>query len=97
MTLDADVRTREGRSEVLKGQKVTRPLIERLNNLAATGEIEIERHGKPVKKDEFSALLVEEANAKGLVRENIGGRLGLTAAPVGKLEFDFTTGQRRSR
>jgi len=64
------------------------PVADVIVLFAITGEVEIERHGKLVKKNEFSALLIENGEAKGLRRENIGGRLGLTAAPVGKLDFE---------
>ena len=64
------------------------PVAEVIVLFAVTGEVEVEKHGEIVKRDEFSALLIEGGEAKGLRRENIGGRLGLTAAPVGKLEFD---------
>jgi butyryl-CoA dehydrogenase len=64
------------------------PVADVIVLFAATGEIEIEKHGKLVKRDEFSAILIENGDVKGLRRENIGGRLGLTAAPVGKLEFE---------
>jgi butyryl-CoA dehydrogenase len=64
------------------------PVADVIILFAVTGEVESERGGKLVKRDELSAILVEDASADGLVRENIGGRLGLTAAPVGRLEFD---------
>jgi butyryl-CoA dehydrogenase len=64
------------------------PVADVIIVFAATGEVEAERHGKLVKKDEFSALLLEDGDKRGLRRENIGGRLGLTAAPVGRLDFD---------
>jgi butyryl-CoA dehydrogenase len=64
------------------------PVADVIVVFAVTGEVEAERHGKLVKRDELSALLVEGGDKKGLRRENIGGRLGLTAAPVGRLDFD---------
>jgi butyryl-CoA dehydrogenase len=64
------------------------PIADVIIVFAVTGKVEVEKGGKTVKKDELSALLLEDGDAKGLRRENIGGRLGLTAAPVGRLEFD---------
>lgn len=64
------------------------PVADVIVLFAVTGQVEGERHGRPVVRDEFSAILIESGESEGLRRENIGGRLGLTAAPVGKLEFD---------
>jgi butyryl-CoA dehydrogenase len=83
--------TERGGSFFVDGTKMyitNGPVADVIVLFAATGEVEVERHGKRVKRDEFSALLIEDAEAKGLRRENIGGRLGLTAAPVGRLEFE---------
>jgi butyryl-CoA dehydrogenase len=64
------------------------PVADVIVLFAVTGEVRGERDGRPVTRDEFSAVLIENGESSGLRRENIGGRLGLTAAPVGKLEFD---------
>ncbi len=63
------------------------PVADVIVVFALTGEVEVEKGGKVVKRDEVSALLVDAAAAEGLARADIGGRLGLSAAPVGRLEF----------
>jgi butyryl-CoA dehydrogenase len=63
------------------------PIAELVVLFAVTGVTESERDGKVVRRDEISALLVDAEHADGLERENIGGRLGLTAAPVGRMVF----------
>jgi alkylation response protein AidB-like acyl-CoA dehydrogenase len=54
---------------------------------AVTGVTETEREGKVRKRDEVSALLVDTDRADGLTRTQIEGKMGLTAAPVGRLVF----------
>ena len=54
---------------------------------AVTGVTETERDGKVRKRDEVSALLVDTDRADGLTRTQIEGKMGLTAAPVGRLVF----------
>jgi len=63
------------------------PVADLLVLFAVTGVTESERDGKVVKRDEVSALLVDTDHSTGLARENIEGRMGLRAAPVGKLVF----------
>ncbi|MBD3349395.1 MAG: acyl-CoA dehydrogenase [Candidatus Eisenbacteria bacterium] len=53
---------------------------------AVTGEKTSEKDGKTVTRPELSALLVG-APAEGLTRKSAGTKLGLSAAPVGRLEF----------
>lgn len=54
---------------------------------AVTGVTETERDGKVRKRDEVSALLVDADDAVGLTRTHVEGKMGLTAAPVGRLVF----------
>ncbi len=63
------------------------PVADLLVLFAVTGVTESERDGKVTKRDEVSALLVDASHADGLSRENIAGRMGLAAAPVGRLVF----------
>jgi butyryl-CoA dehydrogenase len=63
------------------------PVADYIVVFAVTGVTESERDGKVVKKDEVSALLVDVEKAPGLTRTNIEGRMGLKAAPVGRLIF----------
>jgi butyryl-CoA dehydrogenase len=63
------------------------PVADYLVVFAVTGVKESERDGKLVKRDEISALLLDAGHADGLERSNIEGRMGLRAAPVGRLSF----------
>jgi alkylation response protein AidB-like acyl-CoA dehydrogenase len=80
----------DGDAFVVEGTKMyitNGPVADIIVLFAVTGEIEIEKGGKVTKRDETSALLVEPGQTRNLTRENLKGRLGLCAAPVGKLEF----------
>jgi len=48
---------------------------------------ETERDGKVRTRDEMSALLVDTDHADGLTCTQVEGKMGLTAAPVGRLVF----------
>ncbi len=63
------------------------PVADLIVVFTVTGEVESERGGKVVKRPETSAILVEADHAAGLTRANVTGRLGMRAAPVGRLEF----------
>jgi butyryl-CoA dehydrogenase len=63
------------------------PVADAVLLFAVTGRVETEKDGKRVSRDEVSALLVE-ADAKGLSRSSAGPKVGLSAAPVGRLDFD---------
>ena len=63
------------------------PIADLIIVFAVTGRTESEKDGRTVARDEVSALLVEAGGAKGLERSDVGGRLGLCAAPVGRLAF----------
>jgi butyryl-CoA dehydrogenase len=63
------------------------PVADLIVLFAVTGVTESERNGKLVQRDEVSALLVEADHADGLTRTQVEGKMGLTAAPVGKLVF----------
>jgi butyryl-CoA dehydrogenase len=80
----------DGDSLVVNGTKMyitNGPVADLIVVFAVTGEVEVEKRGEVMKRPETSAILVEAGRASGLTRENIAGRIGLTAAPVGKLEF----------
>lgn len=63
------------------------PVADLILLFAVTGEVEVEKGGKTTKRDEVSALLVD-ADSEGLARSSAGTKLGLSAAPVGRLEFN---------
>jgi len=63
------------------------PVADLIVLFAVTGVTETERDGKVRKRDEVSALLVDAADAAGLTRTQIEGKMGLTAAPVGRMAF----------
>ena len=63
------------------------PIADLIVLFAVTGVTESERHGKVVKRDEISALLVDVEHTEGLTCSDIEGKMGLTAAPVGRLVF----------
>jgi butyryl-CoA dehydrogenase len=63
------------------------PIADYIVLFAVTGVTESERDGKVTKRDEISALLIDADHAEGLERLNIEGRMGLRAAPVGRLSF----------
>ncbi len=63
------------------------PIADIVVLFAVTGVTETERDGKVRKRDEVSALLVDTDRADGLTRTQIEGKMGLTAAPVGRLVF----------
>lgn len=67
------------------------PIADFIVLFAVTGVTERERDGRLVKKDEISAILIDAENAEGLSRANIEGRMGLRAAPVGRLVFGGVT------
>jgi alkylation response protein AidB-like acyl-CoA dehydrogenase len=84
----------EGDAFVVSGTKMyitNGPVADFIILFAVTGVTERERDGKVVKRDEVSALLVDANDSKGLSRANIEGRMGLRAAPVGRLVFDGVT------
>ena len=62
------------------------PVADLIVLFAVTGVTETERDGKMRKRDEVSALLVD-ADAAGLTCTQIDGKMGLTAAPVGRMVF----------
>jgi alkylation response protein AidB-like acyl-CoA dehydrogenase len=62
------------------------PVADLIVLFAVTGTTETERDGKVRKRDEVSALLVD-ADAAGLTCTQIDGKMGLTAAPVGRMVF----------
>ncbi|MEA3409133.1 MAG: acyl-CoA dehydrogenase family protein [Candidatus Eisenbacteria bacterium] len=63
------------------------PVADLIVLFAVTGVIEKERDGKLTKRDEVSALLVDAADSAGLECSQVEGKMGLTAAPVGRLVF----------
>jgi butyryl-CoA dehydrogenase len=63
------------------------PVADLVVLFATTGQVEVEKGGKTTTRDEISALLVD-ADAEGLARSSAGTKMGLTAAPVGKLVFE---------
>ncbi|MCK4410506.1 MAG: acyl-CoA dehydrogenase family protein [Candidatus Eisenbacteria sp.] len=63
------------------------PVADLIVLFAVTGVTETERDGKVRKRDEVSALLVDAHDADGLTRTQVEGKMGLTAAPVGRLVF----------
>jgi butyryl-CoA dehydrogenase len=63
------------------------PVADLIVLFAVTGVTETERDGKVRKRDEVSALLVDATDAAGLTRTQIEGKMGLTAAPVGRMAF----------
>jgi len=63
------------------------PVADLIVLFAVTGVTETERDGNVRKRDEVSALLVDTDHADGLTRTLVEGRMGLTAAPVGRLAF----------
>lgn len=63
------------------------PVADLIVLFAVTGVTETERDGNVRKRDEVSALLVDAAAATGLTRTQIEGKMGLTAAPVGRMVF----------
>ncbi|MFH1502131.1 MAG: acyl-CoA dehydrogenase family protein [Candidatus Eisenbacteria bacterium] len=63
------------------------PVADLIVLFAITGQVEVEKGGKTSTRDEVSALLVD-APVEGLVRSSAGSKLGLSAAPVGRLAFD---------
>jgi butyryl-CoA dehydrogenase len=63
------------------------PVADIIVLFAVTGVTETERDGKVRRRDEVSALLVDTDRADGLTRTQIEGKMGLTAAPVGRLVF----------
>ncbi|MBN2565744.1 MAG: acyl-CoA dehydrogenase family protein [Candidatus Eisenbacteria bacterium] len=91
--------TRAGASDdtfVARGTKMyitNGPIADYIVLFAVTGVTESERDGKVTKRDEISALLVDADHASGLERANIEGRMGLRAAPVGRLAFGDVTVQ----
>jgi butyryl-CoA dehydrogenase len=64
------------------------PIADVIVLFAITGETAVEKDGKVTKRDEMSALLVEAEHADGFAPESAGIKIGLKAAPVGKLVFD---------
>lgn len=81
----------EGGAFVVNGTKTyitNGPIADVILLFAVTGRTESEKGGKTVTRDEVSALLVDAEAATGLERTSVGGRLGLCAAPVGRLAFD---------
>jgi len=79
----------KGKSFVAEGTKMyitNGPIADLVILFAVTGKSEFEKNGKKVAKDEVSALLVD-AGSEGLARKSAGSKLGLSAAPVGRLEF----------
>ncbi len=82
----ADVK---GKAFVANGTKMyitNGPVADLVLLFAVTGEVEVERGGETTKRDEVSALLVD-APTEGLTRSSAGTKLGLSAAPVGRLVF----------
>lgn len=80
----------EGGSFVVTGTKTyitNGPVADLVVLFAVTGRTETEKDGKRVSRDEVSALLVD-ADSRGLARSSVGPKLGLSAAPVGRLAFD---------
>lgn len=80
----------EGDSFIIDGTKMyitNGPIADVILLFAVTGESVVEKDGKRLTRDETSALLVDAAKADGLSRESVGAKLGLTAAPVGRLIF----------
>ncbi len=78
-----------GRAFVANGTKMyitNGPVADIVLLFAVTGEVEVEKGGKTTKRDEVSALLLE-APSEGLTRSSAGTKLGLSAAPVGRLVF----------
>jgi len=78
-----------GKSYVADGTKMyitNGPIADLIVLFAMTGKTESEKNGKTVERDEVSALLVD-APTDGLTRKSAGSKLGLSAAPVGRLEF----------
>ena len=63
------------------------PVADYIVLFAITGEKEVERDGKVTRRDEVSALLVDVDHTEGLTRSQLEGKIGLTAAPVGRLVF----------
>ena len=63
------------------------PVADIIVLFAVTGVTETERDGKVRKRDEVSALLVDTDHADGLTCTQVEGKMGLTAAPVGRLVF----------
>ncbi len=79
----------KGRAFVASGTKMyitNGPVADLVLLFAVTGEVEVEKGGKTTKRDEVSALLVD-AGSEGLTRSSAGTKLGLSAAPVGRLVF----------
>lgn len=79
----------DGASFVVDGTKTyitNGPVADLIVLFAVTGQTETEKDGKRIRKDEVSALLVD-AGSQGLSRSSVGPKLGLSAAPVGRLEF----------
>lgn len=80
----------EGDTFVATGTKTyitNGPVADLIVLFAVTGEVETEKNGKVAVRDEVSALLVD-ADVEGLSRASVGSKLGLSAAPVGRLEFE---------
>ena len=63
------------------------PVADAIVLFAVTGVTETERDGKVKKRDEVSALLVDTNHADGLTRTQVEGKMGLAAAPVGRMVF----------
>jgi butyryl-CoA dehydrogenase len=63
------------------------PVADIIVLFAVTGVTETERDGKVRKRDEVSALLIDTEHADGLTCTQVEGKMGLTAAPVGRLVF----------
>ncbi len=63
------------------------PVADLIVLFAVTGVTETERDGKVRKRDEVSAFLVDTDDADGLTRTQVEGKMGLTAAPVGRMVF----------
>ncbi len=63
------------------------PVADLIVLFAVTGVTETERDGKVRTRDEMSALLVDTDHADGLTCTQVEGKMGLTAAPVGRLVF----------
>jgi len=80
----------DGDSFVAAGTKMyitNGPVADLFVLFAVTGVTETERDGKVKRRDEVSALLVDVAEADGIERSGLQGKMGLAAAPVGRIVF----------